>query len=70
MHQSIPPALSLHPPGYCGAFARLVSPGGGALRCPAAGHLPTPGPTPSFWHPSGFLSEYNYTKDSSTMGKN
>ena len=48
MHQSIPPAPSLHPPGYCGAFARLVSPGGGALRCPAAGHLPTPGPTPSF----------------------
>ena len=31
MHQSIPPAPSLHPPGYCGAFARLVSPGGGAF---------------------------------------
>ena len=27
MHQSIPPAPS-PPPGYCGAFARLVSPGG------------------------------------------
>ena len=36
MHQSIPPAPSPHPLGYCGAFARLVSPGGGALRCPAA----------------------------------
>ena len=30
MHQSIPPAPS-PPPGYCGAFARLVSPGGGAF---------------------------------------
>ena len=31
MHQSIPPAPSPCPPGYCGAFARLVSPGGGAF---------------------------------------
>ena len=33
MHQSIPPAPSSPHPhtGYCGAFARLVSPGGGAL---------------------------------------
>ena len=33
MHQSIPPAPSppAPPPGYCGAFARLVSPGGGAF---------------------------------------
>ena len=33
MHQSIPPAPSSPQPhpGYCGAFARLVSPGGGAL---------------------------------------
>ena len=30
MHQSIPAAPSL-PPGYYGAFARLVSPGGGAF---------------------------------------
>ena len=30
MHQSIPPAPS-SPPGYCGAFARLVSPRGGAF---------------------------------------
>ena len=30
MHQSIPPAPS-PPPGYCGAFTRLVSPGGGAF---------------------------------------
>ena len=29
MHQLIPAAPS--PPGYCGAFARLVSPGGGAF---------------------------------------
>ena len=32
-HQSIPaaPSPSPPPPGYCGAFALLVSPGGGAL---------------------------------------
>ena len=30
MHQSNPPAPS-SPPGYCGAFAHLVSPGGGAF---------------------------------------
>ena len=33
--------------GYWGAFARLVSPGGGAfanLHCSGAGHSPTPGP--------------------------
>ena len=29
MHESIPAAPS--PPGYCGAFARLVSPRGGAF---------------------------------------
>ena len=32
------------------------------LHCPGAGHLPTPGPFPSFWHARGFLSEYNYTE--------
>ena len=51
------------PPGNCGAFARLVSPGSGAFAnvdCPGAGHLPTSGPIPSFWHARGFLSEYNY----------
>ena len=32
MHQSIPAAPSTPPPpGYCGAFARLVSPGGRAF---------------------------------------
>ena len=32
MHQSIPPAPSPPPPpGYCGAFASLVSPGDGAF---------------------------------------
>ena len=30
MHQSIPAAPN-SPPGYCGAFARLVSPGGGTF---------------------------------------
>ena len=33
------------------------------LRCLGTGHLPTSGPTPSFWHTRGFLSEYNYTED-------
>ena len=33
MHQSIPAAPSPSPrPGYCGAFARLFSPGGGAFE--------------------------------------
>ena len=62
------PALA---PGYCGAFARLVSPAGGDLQilhCPAAGNLPIPGPFPSFWHALGFLSEYNYIEGFS--GKN
>ena len=31
MHQSIPAAPSPPPPGYCGAFARLISPGGEAF---------------------------------------
>ena len=31
MHQSIPPAPTPPPPSYCGAFARLVSPGGGGI---------------------------------------
>ena len=54
------------PPGYCKAFARLVSPGGVGhlqiLHCPGTGHLPTPGPLASFWHARSFLSEYNYTE--------
>ena len=57
LHPAPPPP----PPGYCGAFARLVSPGDGAFAnfvLPGAGHLPTWGPTPSFWHARGFLSEY------------
>ena len=36
MHQSIPPAPS-SPPGYCGAYARLVSPVGGGI-CQPPGH--------------------------------
>ena len=67
MHQSIPSAPSPSPPplptfGYCRAFARFVSPGGGVghlhiLGCPGAGHLATPGRTLNFWHARGFLSE-------------
>ena len=33
------------------------------LRCPGAGHLPTPGQTPNSWHARGFLLDYNYTED-------
>ena len=54
------------PPGYCEAFAALVSPGGGAFAnfvLPGAGHLPTPRPFLSFCHARGFLSEYNYNDD-------
>ena len=36
------------PPGNCGAFAPLVSPGGGAFANFCNGHLPTPGPNLSF----------------------
>ena len=47
------------PPGCCVAFARFVSPGGVGylqnLLCPGAGHLPTPGLFPSFWHACNFL---------------
>ena len=53
------------PPGYCGAFARLVSPGGGAFAnfaLPGGRALPTPGRLASFWHARSFLSEYNYTE--------
>ena len=42
------------PLGYCGEFARFVSPRGGHLQillCPGARHLPTPGPTPRLWNP-------------------
>ena len=38
------------------------------LHCPGAGHLPTPGPFPSFWHARSFLWEYNDTEGFS--GKN
>ena len=65
MHQSIPGASS-SPSGYCREIAGLVSPGGGAFAnfvLPGVGHLPTPGPFPSFCHARGFLSEYNYADD-------
>ena len=50
MHQSIPAAPSTPPPpGYCGAFARLVSPGGGAFAnfaLPGGRALANPGAIP------------------------
>jgi len=33
----------LPPPGYCGAFARLVSPGGGNFALPGGRAFPNPG---------------------------
>ena len=62
MHQSIPAALSLAP---ATAGRQLDNSRMGhlqILRCPRAGHLPTPGLLPRLWHARGFLSEYNYTK--------
>ena len=52
------------PPATTGHLPALPVPEVGRLqilRCQGAGHLPTPGPTPNFWHARGFLSEYNYT---------
>ena len=72
MHQSLPPAPSPpRPPGNCGAFARLVSPGRGAFAnfsLPGGRAFANPGSFPSFWHARGFPSEYNY-KDGFTGKK-
>ena len=52
MHQLIPAAPPPPATGYCGAFARLISPGGGAFANfapPGAGHLfANPGAIPEF----------------------
>ena len=52
MHQSIPAAPSPPPPrATAGYLPALSVPGVGhfqILHCPVAGHLPTPGPFPSF----------------------
>ena len=61
MHQSIPPAPSAPPPGYCGAFSPLVSPVGGEFA-----NFALPGGR-TFANPGAisvrdFLSEYNYTE--------
>ena len=50
-YASVNSSCAQPPPGHRGAFARLVSPGGGAFAkfaLPGAGHLPTLGPTLSF----------------------
>ena len=65
MHQSIPAAPST-PPGYCGAFARLVSPEGGAFanfELPGGRAFANPGAIPDLFTRSGLLSENNYTED-------
>ena len=51
--------------GYCGAFARLVSPGSRAFAnfvLSGERAFANPGPFPSFWHTRGFLSEFKYTE--------
>ena len=52
------------PPGYCGAFARLVSPEGGAsanFAFPGGRALANPGAIPELLTRTRFfLSEYNY----------
>ena len=51
------------PRATSGHLPTLSVPGVGhlqSLRCPGAGHFPTPGPTPSFWHPA--VSYQNITK--------
>ena len=63
MHQSIPPAPS-PPPGNCGAFARLVSPGGGAFAnfaLPRGRAFANPRAIPELLTRMRFpVSEYNY----------
>ena len=53
MHQSVPAA---QPPRATAGRLQI-------LRCARAGHLPISGLLASFWHASGYLSEYNYTDD-------
>ena len=70
IHQSIPAALR---PLWvtAGHLLALLVPGVGHLQilhCLGAGHFPTPGLFPNFWHARGFLSEYNYPED--FAGKN
>ena len=70
MHQSIPAVPNQLPPLAPGLLRGICPlchpPGMGHLQIlphPGTGHLPTPGPTPTFWHACSFLSEYNYTED-------
>ena len=62
-HQSIPAAPSTPPRGYCGAFARLVSPGGGAFAnfaLPWGWAFANPGPIPErSWN---WLTHYHFTQ--------
>ena len=59
MHQSIP-AAPIPPPGNCRAFARLVTPGGGALAnlaWPGGRAFTYPGATPGLLTARGFDSQ-------------
>ena len=55
MHQSIP-AAPIPPPGNCGAFARIVSPGGRTLAYPRA----TPGLLTHTWFLTRNPNEDNF----------
>ena len=71
MQQSIPAVPSPPPPsGYCGVFARLVTPGGGAFEnftLPGARAFANPELLTRTRFPIRIL---NYTEDLSRTGKN
>ena len=55
-----------HPPGYCGAFAHLVSPGGGGICkcCAARGPgICQPRGQPRAFDTHAVSYQYNYTED-------
>ena len=62
------------PSGYCGAFALLVSPGGGAFAnfaLPGTRAFANPGANPELLTRTRFpIKILNYTEDLSRMGKN
>ena len=71
MHQSIPPAPSPLP-GYCRAFARLVSPGGGAFAnfaLPGGRAFANPGAIPELLTRTQFPIRVYYTAPEGFTGK-
>ena len=48
---------------FLGTFTCYALVNSSSAQPPGTGHLQTPGLFPSFWHASGFPSEYNYAED-------